>query len=411
MRHSWLNIFLIIIGVFAATLLVHAVGRKQTVVSSTGQTYEVTINDDSVYTIRAGAQSVPVASKRNNKHHRYRDETTTEEPADSAYKYTKKVLHNIGDFRAINVTNAVIVSYTQGKPGDVVIQGMEKYVKYVRVSNENGVLEVRMNCNNVSTRDGKIPVTVICSSTTLNNIECYSTACFETSTPLKLKGSLSVEARSAAKIQIPALTCTSFVAEIMSASTINVGQINAASAEIEVASASKFHTSGLTCTAGVEANTASAGACNLGLVSCNKFSAEASSASNISLQTLTAGVADVSASSSAKINLQGDVVINRGMFNCSSSSTSEVTVSSLAAADVRMEATTMSSINMNSVRAASVDITAFNSHITLRGDADRAHIEAGSMANVNASGLHVKDARVDISRPAEVHIKADNITY
>lgn len=323
----------------------------------------------------------------------------------------KRVLRNIGDFSGITASRSISVVYTQGKPGEIIIEGPARYVEKIEVTKSNsGMLEIE---NNYRGNIENSKITVTCSSTSLKSLDFSSASSFISTNAIKVGNDLSIQTSSTSNVTIPTLHCQALSAEGSSASSININNVEASSVSIDLSSACNFNSAQLDCSGTVDVDCSSASNLNIDRLECKQLDAGFSSASTGKIQDITASKVEVGCSSASRFYNRGTMVVNNpaGLADLTCSSTSKMDLGTLRARKVLLGASSQGNISADQVEAEQVGIDVSTGIITLAGQSDSADITAGYMGNVEGRNFNVRNAVVGAARFAKVAIKAANIEY
>ena len=329
----------------------------------------------------------------------------------SANQTMKRVLKNLGDFSGITASRAINIVYTQGKPGEIIIEGPAKYVEKIEISKDNsGRLEIE---NNYRGNIEGNKVTVTCSSTTMKYLD-LSTACNFTSTrAIKVNSSFNIETSSASNVSIPTLYCQTLNVDGSSASKIDINNVVSRNVNLDLSSASNFSAQKV-CSSGVaELDLSSASDAKIERLECKTLDASCSSASTCKIRDIMANKVNVSCSSTASFYTRGAIVVygTPGVADLTCSSMSKIEIDALQCKKAIFGSSSQSNMEVKLLDVDDVGIDVSNSNIELAGKAKYANITAGYLGIVNCRNLDVRTADVGAARNGKVTIKAANINY
>lgn len=329
----------------------------------------------------------------------------------SANQTMKRVLKNLGDFSGITASRAINIVYTQGKPGEIIIEGPAKYVEKIEISKDNsGRLEIE---NNYRGNIEGNKVTVTCSSTTMKYLD-LSTACNFTSTrEIIVNSSFNIETSSASNVSIPNLHCQTLNVDGSSASKIDINSVVSSNVNLDLSSASNFSAQQV-CSSGVaELDFSSASDAKIERLECKTLDASCSSASTCKIRDIMANKVNVSCSSTASFYTRGAIVVygTPGVADLTCSSMSKIEIDALQCKKAIFGSSSQSNMEVKLLDVDDVGIDVSNSNIELTGKAKYANITAGYLGIVNCRNLDVRTADVGAARNGKVTIKAANINY
>ena len=308
----------------------------------------------------------------------------------SANQTMKRVLKNLGDFSGITASRAINIVYTQGKPGEIIIEGPAKYVEKIEISKDNsGRLEIE---NNYRGNIEGNKVTVTCSSTTMKYLD-LSTACNFTSTrEIIVNSSFNIETSSASNVSIPNLHCQALNVDGSSASKIDINNVVSSNVNLDLSSASDA---------------------KIEQLECKTLDASCSSASTCKIRDIMANKVNVSCSSTASFYTRGAIVVygTPGVADLTCSSMSKIEIDALQCKKAIFGSSSQSNMEVKLLDVDDVGIDVSNSNIELAGKAKYANITAGYLGIVNCRNLDVRTADVGAARNGKVTIKAANINY
>ena len=329
----------------------------------------------------------------------------------SANQTMKRVLKNLGDFSGITASRAINIVYTQGKPGEIIIEGPAKYVEKIEISKDNsGRLEIE---NNYRGNIEGNKVTVTCSSTTMKYLD-LSTACNFTSTrAIKVNSSFNIETSSASNVSIPTLYCQTLNVDGSSASKIDINNVVSRNVNLDLSSASNFSAQQVYSSVAAELDFSSASDAKIERLECNTLDASCSSASTCKIRDIIANKVNVSCSSTASFYTRGAIVVNGppGVADLTCSSMSKMEIGTLKGKKAIFGSSSQSNMEVKLLDVDDVGIDVSNSNIELAGKANYANITAGYLGIVNCRNLDVRNADVGAARNGKVTIKAANINY
>lgn len=329
----------------------------------------------------------------------------------SANQTMKRVLKNLGDFSGITASRAINIVYTQGKPGEIIIEGPAKYVEKIEISKDNsGRLEIE---NNYRGNIEGNKVTVTCSSTTMKYLD-LSTACNFTSTrAIKVNSSFNIETSSASNVSIPTLYCQTLNVDGSSASKIDINSVVSRNVNLDLSSASNFSAQQVYSSVAAELDFSSASDAKIERLECNTLDASCSSASTCKIRDIIANKVNVSCSSTASFYTRGAIVVNGppGVADLTCSSMSKMEIDALQCKKAIFGSSSQSNMEVKLLDVDDVGIDVSNSNIELTGKAKYANITAGYLGIVNCRNLDVRNADVGAARNGKVTIKAANINY
>lgn len=329
----------------------------------------------------------------------------------SANQTMKRVLKNLGDFSGITASRAINIVYTQGKPGEIIIEGPAKYVEKIEISKDNsGRLEIE---NNYRGNIEGNKVTVTCSSTTMKYLD-LSTACNFTSTrAIKVNSSFNIETSSASNVSIPTLYCQTLNVDGSSASKIDINNVVSRNVNLDLSSASNFSAQQVYSSVAAELDFSSASDAKIERLECNTLDASCSSASTCKIRDIIANKVNVSCSSTASFYTRGAIVVNGppGVADLTCSSMSKMEIGTLKGKKAIFGSSSQSNMEVKLLDVDDVGIDVSNSNIELTGKANYANITAGYLGIVNCRNLDVRTADVGAARNGKVTIKAANINY
>lgn len=322
----------------------------------------------------------------------------------------RRVIKGIEDFDAISASGRIHILYTQGNPGDIIIEGNEQTAQQVNISCKKGELQIHRKVK--SDCDNNTPVIVKCSSMQLKKIGLSSACSLKSETALNSTGTFCLEMTSAARIDIPKLTAdnltlmsssaavskisslkvSSFVAELSSAAKADITLASVStSAEVTLSSASYLNIVRLTCTS-LNLCTSSASTCRLGDVNSNDVSIETSSSSTLSISGL--------------LNCN-----NTKPISIEASSASTIDIASIRGKNAVIETMSQGNVNLRNILLSTLHLEAYSSKVFLHGIADTAYIEAGPLTVIDGNGFDVEVANVEANRSAKITIKAGKVNY
>ena len=329
----------------------------------------------------------------------------------SANQTMKRVLKNLGDFSGITASRAINIVYTQGKPGEIIIEGPAKYVEKIEISKDNsGRLEIE---NNYRGNIEGNKVTVTCSSTTMKYLD-LSTACNFTSTrAIKVNSSFNIETSSASNVSIPTLYCQTLNVDGSSASKIDINNVVSRNVNLDLSSASNFSAQQVYSSVAAELDFSSASDAKIERLECNTLDASCSSASTCKIRDIIANKVNVSCSSTASFYTRGAIVVNGppGVADLTCSSMSKMEIGTLKGKKAIFGSSSQSNMEVKLLDVDDVGIDVSNSNIELAGKANYANITVGYLGIVNCRNLDVRNADVGAARNGKVTIKAANINY
>lgn len=329
----------------------------------------------------------------------------------SANQTMKRVLKNLGDFSGITASRAINIVYTQGKPGEIIIEGPAKYVEKIEIGKDNsGRLEIE---NNYRGNIEGNKVTVTCSSTTMKYLD-LSTACNFTSTrAIKVNSSFNIETSSASNVSIPTLYCQTLNVDGSSASKIDINNVVSRNVNLDLSSASNFSAQQVYSSVAAELDFSSASDAKIERLECNTLDASCSSASTCKIRDIIANKVNVSCSSTASFYTRGAIVVNGppGVADLTCSSMSKMEIGTLKGKKAIFGSSSQSNMEVKLLDVDDVGIDVSNSNIELAGKANYANITAGYLGIVNCRNLDVRNADVGAARNGKVTIKAANINY
>lgn len=329
----------------------------------------------------------------------------------SANQTMKRVLKNLGDFSGITASRAINIVYTQGKPGEIIIEGPAKYVEKIEIGKDNsGRLEIE---NNYRGNIEGNKVTVTCSSTTMKYLD-LSTACNFTSTrAIKVNSSFNIETSSASNVSIPTLYCQTLNVDGSSASKIDINNVVSRNVNLDLSSASNFSAQQVYSSVAAELDFSSASDAKIERLECNTLDASCSSASTCKIRDIIANKVNVSCSSTASFYTRGAIVVNAppGVADLTCSSMSKMEIGTLKGKKAIFGSSSQSNMEVKLLDVDDVGIDVSNSNIELAGKANYANITAGYLGIVNCRNLDVRNADVGAARNGKVTIKAANINY
>ena len=329
----------------------------------------------------------------------------------SANQTMKRVLKNLGDFSGITASRAINIVYTQGKPGEIIIEGPAKYVEKIEISKDNsGRLEIE---NNYRGNIEGNKVTVTCSSTTMKYLD-LSTACNFTSTrAIKVNSSFNIETSSASNVSIPTLYCQTLNVDGSSASKIDINNVVSRNVNLDLSSASNFSAQQVYSSVAAELDFSSASDAKIERLECNTLDASCSSASTCKIRDIIANKVNVSCSSTASFYTRGAIVVNGPprVADLTCSSMSKMEIGTLKGKKAIFGSSSQSNMEVKLLDVDDVGIDVSNSNIELAGKANYANITAGYLGIVNCRNLDVRNADVGAARNGKVTIKAANINY
>lgn len=329
----------------------------------------------------------------------------------SANQTMKRVLKNLGDFSGITASRAINIVYTQGKPGEIIIEGPAKYVEKIEIGKDNsGRLKIE---NNYRGNIEGNKVTVTCSSTTMKYLD-LSTACNFTSTrAIKVNSSFNIETSSASNVSIPTLYCQTLNVDGSSASKIDINNVVSRNVNLDLSSASNFSAQQVYSSVAAELDFSSASDAKIERLECNTLDASCSSASTCKIRDIIANKVNVSCSSTASFYTRGAIVVNAppGVADLTCSSMSKMEIGTLKGKKALFGSSSQSNMEVKLLDVDDVGIDVSNSNIELAGKANYANITAGYLGIVNCRNLDVRNADVGAARNGKVTIKAANINY
>lgn len=396
-------------------------GQVRTVISANGSTYEISQGGDSVYVIRGNGirkgrmSQASARSKRTGQGLTFdNDDSVYEDDPGATERYggkTRRIIKGIGKFHALKASRSIRIIYTQGKPGDITVEGPEMFVRALEVENQDGNLELSLNCRSVNTGATGYTVTVTCSSPGLSEVELQSAASLEVKGRLTVKGRINIDVSSASSVSIGELDCAMLLVDGSSAGSVRIPCVTAGELVIDTSSASSFTTSRISASGNVTLDASSASGITADVIECRSLLIDAGSASSVNVGTIRAAEAAIDVSSAAKCNIKGSIDVGKGRLQCTASSTATVEIGALQSIELQLGATSQSSLRIYGVNTTELRLDVQQSRVTLRGHGRRAFIEAGSTARVEAAEFDVDEATVEAGRYAEVAIKAAKINY
>lgn len=199
-----------------------------------------------------------------------------------------------GDFNKIEVSNAIVVTYTQSDTKSIKVTTDEELLDKIVTEINNGVLEIYLK-NSINAT--KMEVTV--SNPSLNAIETSSAADFKATNEINTE-SLSLESSSASKIKLTT-NAAEFITESSSASSQNIllnGNKNT-KVTVETSSASTVNIEGVAGTGNYDSSSASS--IKAGGLQLQKAITNSTSGSNIKVYAIEELKANASSGSSTKM--------------------------------------------------------------------------------------------------------------
>lgn len=322
---------------------------------------------------------------------------------------TKRIVKGIGNFCAIEASPAITIIYTQGKPGDVVIEGSEDFVKAIRLRKSGNTLFIGLQSGNHSLR-GRAVIT--CSSTTLNSIDISASTRFRAEKGLDIAESLEIEASSASSVSISNVKCRNLKIDGSTSAHIKIGGIKTETLNLDLSSAALFSANTLYCSRLATMDLLSSSHTDIGSLNCVRLLFDGSSAAKAEIGTLTADNTRVECSSGARFNVTEKMQAKEGGdTKLTTSSGASIHVERLNTSDALIYGSSGGNITVMDFNARRLTIDASISNITIKGKVDMVDLTTGRNTRLNLSNLTAKEAYIDARRKSSVNIKASNFNY